>query len=297
MEFWIATPFSGRVTTPDLIRKIALEVESLGLTGITLGDHLAVPRANGDRHGYTFEALMTLSHVAAITSRIKLGTAMVVAPLRNAVLLAKQVATLDQLSGGRVSLGLAAGYIEGEFTNLGADFHRRGAVLEETVELLRHLFHGDGSAFAGDLYRLDDYVVEPRPVQDRLPIVIGALQGAALDRAARLADVWSAPLEFDQWKRAADEIRERSAKLDRTVQLACELRWGTNVPGEAMPGIQIRGDSPAAMQEDIARFRDAGCERVTIGFGPTAEYQTVFIPKLRYFAEEVAQAFQQPTGS
>lgn len=292
MEFWVALPYSGRVTTAQLIREIAVEAEALGFTGLVMGDHLAVPREAGDRQGFTFESLVTLAHVAAVTERIRLGSSVIVAPLRNAVLLAKQVATLDQLSNGRVILGLGVGYNRGEFANLGADYHTRGAYTEETIHLIRHLFAGSGEPFRGRFHVLEDYQFHPTPVQGPgLPILIGGRSAPAELRAGRIGDLWSAGIEIEEWPAAAARVRAAAAEAGRRVRVGTELRWGTDVPGELAPGIQLRGETPAQLRAHVKQYEEAGCDLFIIGFGPVAEYPTSFIPKMRLFAQEVVPAF------
>lgn len=293
MEFWIATPYSGRATTPQLIRDIALEVEELGFTGLVMGDHIAVPQAQGERQGYTFESLVTLGHLAALTTTVRLGTSVIVAPLRNAVVFAKQVATLDQLSAGRVTIGVGVGYNQAEFANVGADHHTRGAYTEETINLFRHLFGGSGAPFRGRFHQLEDYCFEPRPVQGAaLPIMVGGRSEPAMDRAARLGDWWSAGMEIEEWPEAAEFVRSRAQALGRAVRVGTELRWGTAVPGEAIPGVQLRGDTYEEMRAHLRQYEQAGCDVLIIGFGPVREYRTAFIPKLRTFAREIVPAFR-----
>lgn len=292
MEFWIAAPYSGRATTPQLIRDIAVEAEALGFSGLVMGDHIAVPQAYAARQGYTFESLVTLGHVAALTKRIRLGTSLVVAPLRNAVVLAKQVATLDQLSGGRVTVGLGVGYNEGEFRNLGADYHRRGAYTEETINLFRHLFAGSGEPFRGRFFDLEDYCFEPPPLQGAaLPIMVGGRSAPAMARAGRLGDWWSAGMEVEDWPAAADFVRSCARDSGRDIKVGTELRWGTAVPGEAIPGVQVRGETFAEMRSHLRLYEQAGCDVLIIGFGPVSEYPTSFMPKMRDFAREIVPAF------
>jgi hypothetical protein len=174
MEFWLALPFADRQLSPRLLLDIGRQAEALGFTGVVTGDHIAVPRQYNDRHGFNYECLTMLAFLAAATSALRLGTSVVVASLRNPIVLAKQVATLDVLSGGRVTLGLAAGYSQREFVTLGADFSMRGAWTDETIAILRHLFAGTGEPYAGRFFELDDYTFAPLPPQGAaLPILVG----------------------------------------------------------------------------------------------------------------------------
>src|SRR5690242_2228022 len=131
-----------------------------------------------------------LGYLAACTERIGLGVAVVNLPFVSPILLAKQAATVDTLSGGRLSLGLGLGWAQEEFTASGADTERRGARAEEYIACLDAIFSGS-PAFAGDFYRVPKSEVLPRPVQQpRPPILLGGTVPAALRRAGRLADGW-----------------------------------------------------------------------------------------------------------
>src|SRR4029453_13508989 len=133
------------------------------------------------------EALMTLAHLAAVTTRVTLGTEVLVLPQREPVLVAKQVSTLDTLSGGRVRLGVGVGWQEAEYEALGQDFHTRGARMDEAIELLRAYWEHPQVDFAGKHYRATAMAMEPKPPQGRrLPIWIGGNSEAACRRVGRL---------------------------------------------------------------------------------------------------------------
>jgi alkanesulfonate monooxygenase SsuD/methylene tetrahydromethanopterin reductase-like flavin-dependent oxidoreductase (luciferase family) len=116
-------------------------------------------------YGRVFEPLVALAYVASQTRRIKLGTSVIVLPMRNPFVVAKQVATLDALSGGRVILGLAVGWSTEEFANVHAEFHGRGARLEESIRLFRHLWSGSRAGFEGPFYAYAGGVFDPVPSQ------------------------------------------------------------------------------------------------------------------------------------
>jgi len=139
------------------------------------------------------EALMTLSYIAAVTSRVTLGTDVLVLPQRQPTLVAKQVSTLDTLSGGRVRLGVGVGWQESEYEALGEDFHTRGARMDEAIAVLRACW-GDAQVDVSEKhYRLVAMGMEPKPPQGRrLPIWIGGRSEAAYRRVGRLGDGWLA---------------------------------------------------------------------------------------------------------
>jgi probable F420-dependent oxidoreductase len=137
------------------------------------------------------EALMALSYMAAVTTRVTLGTEVLVLPQRHPTLVAKQVSTLDTLSGGRVRLGIGVGWQESEYEALGEDFHTRGARMDEMIRLLRTYWNDSQVDFQGQYYKITAIGMEPKPPQgSRLPIWIGGRSARALRRVGELGDGW-----------------------------------------------------------------------------------------------------------
>jgi alkanesulfonate monooxygenase SsuD/methylene tetrahydromethanopterin reductase-like flavin-dependent oxidoreductase (luciferase family) len=176
VKFGLSLRNTGTGSSLEAIEAGAETAEHLGWETVWTTDHVLVPHSAAVEYGRTFEAIATLAWVGARHPRLKLGTSVIVVPQRNAVLLAKELATLDVLSDGRLIAGVGIGWSEGEFANLGvADrFHRRGAYLDETIRLWRHLWSGSADPFEGDFHAFRDFVFGPVPVQgERLPIVVG----------------------------------------------------------------------------------------------------------------------------
>ena len=195
MDYGIALPNFPAGASPEGIAAAAEVADRLGFKGLWTTDHVIVNRASTAEYGRIFEAILTLAWVGARYPRLKLGTSVIVVPQRNAVLLAKELATLDALSGGRVIAGVGVGWNEKEFANLGAAdrFHVRGAYLDETIRLWRHLWSGSGEPFRGRFHDLDDFVFEPLPEQGaELPIWVGGGSDAACRRAGTLGEGWHA---------------------------------------------------------------------------------------------------------
>ena len=134
------------------------------------------------------DPLVWLTWVAAHTKKVRLGTGVLILPLRNPVVLAKEIATLDAMSGGRVELGIGVGWLEEEFAALGVPFERRGERTDEYIEVLRALWSPGPTSAAGPIVRFDDMVSSPDPVQSSVPIVVGGHSHAAARRAGRLGD-------------------------------------------------------------------------------------------------------------
>ena len=176
---------------PEGIEAAAEAAERLGWQTAWTTDHVLVPQASKADYGAIYDVVVTLGWVGAKFSNLKLGTCVVVVPMRNAVVMAKDLATLDSLVGGRLVVGVGVGWNRVEFGSVGVQelFHVRGAYLDETIALWRHLWSGASEPFEGRFHQLTDFVFGPLPSQGgNLPIVIGGRSDAALRRAARLGN-------------------------------------------------------------------------------------------------------------
>ena len=182
------------------VARMAQEIEEIGYDHIDVFDHVVMgyPMAGRPPGPYTptmpiLEALMTLSYVAAVTTRVTLGTEVLVLPQRDPTLVAKQVSTLDTLSEGRMRLGVGVGWQESEYEALGETFRTRGARMDEAITLLRTWWSERQIDAAGPHYPVTAMAMEPKPPQGRrLPIWIGGMSEAAWRRVGRLGDGWLA---------------------------------------------------------------------------------------------------------
>jgi probable F420-dependent oxidoreductase len=210
---------------PEGVLRLARAIESIGYDHIDIFDHVVMGypiegRAPGlyNPEIPILEALMALSYMAAVTSRVTLGTEVLVLPQREPTLVAKQVSTLDTLSGGRVRLGIGAGWQESEFEALGTDFKTRGARMDEAIALLRAYWADKQVSFEGRHYRAVAMSLEPKPPQGGgLPIWIGGYSEAAYRQVGRLGDGWLASrvTDADDARRAIDRIRHHAAAAGR----------------------------------------------------------------------------------
>ena len=210
---------------PDAVRRFARGVEQIGYDHIDMFDHVVMGfpiegRAPGPYPASMpiLEALMTLSHVAAVTSRVTLGTEVLVLPQRQPTLVAKQVSTLDTLSGGRVRLGVGVGWQESEYDALGEDFHTRGARMDEAIRLLRACWSDAQVDVSEKHYQLVAMGMEPKPPQGRrLPIWIGGRSEPAYRRVAQLGDGWLAGgmPDAESTRRAIVSIRRHAEAAGR----------------------------------------------------------------------------------
>jgi probable F420-dependent oxidoreductase len=184
----------------DAVRRFARTVEEIGYDHIDIFDHVVMgyPMEGRPPGPYAaqmpiLEAFILMSHIAAVTSRIGLGTEVLVLPQRHPTLVAKQVSTLDTLSGGRIRLGVGVGWQESEYEALGENFKDRGKRMDEAIELLRAYWGDERVDFKGTYYPMTAMAMEPKPPQGRkLPIWVGGLSEAAFRRAGKYGDGWLA---------------------------------------------------------------------------------------------------------
>jgi probable F420-dependent oxidoreductase len=209
----------------EAVRHFARAVEEIGYDEIDMFDHVVMGHPIEGRPPGPYqptmpilEALMTLAHVAAVTSRIGLGTEVLVLPQREPTLVAKQVSTLDTLSGGRVRLGIGVGWQEAEYDALGVDFHTRGARMDEAIALLRAYWSDARVDVEGTHYRATAMSMEPKPPQGRrLPLWIGGSSEAAYHRVGRFGDGWMGGGVSDaaSARRAIESIHRHAEKAGR----------------------------------------------------------------------------------
>jgi probable F420-dependent oxidoreductase len=183
---------------PIAIRDYGQTVESLGLSYVDAYDHIlgANPHRPGGWHGpYTFESsflepFVLFSYTAAFTKNLRFATNIIILPQRQTALVAKQAATLDVLSGGRVRLGVGLGWNEVEYTALNENFHNRGRRIEEQIKVLRAMWTQPLVDFQGRWHKILDAGINPMPIQRPIPIWMGGTAEKALRRIARVADGW-----------------------------------------------------------------------------------------------------------
>ena len=206
----------------------AKALEDMGFASLWLPDHVVVFEQYAPNYGYSenglppyaprqgwFDPLFGLAAMAATTSRIRLGTNILILPQRNPVLLAKEVVALDHLSGGRIDLGVGLGWSPEEAAALGVPFERRGARCDDYIRAMTCLWTDEVATYQGEFVSFTGAVQLPKPVQSpRPPVIIGGQTPAALRRAARLGDGWSS------WMLPPEEIEDTLARLDDECEQA-----------------------------------------------------------------------------
>jgi probable F420-dependent oxidoreductase len=217
------------------LRDAGIAAEQAGFTGIALTEH-PVPGARwlGSGGHQSLDPLVALGYVAGATTTLRLHTNLVVAPYRNPFLLAKAAATVDMLSGGRLTLGLGAGYQKTEFHALGVDFEERNALFDEILDALPLHWSGESFSFAGRHFNARDVIARPRPTQNPIPIWIGGNSRLSRRRAATKAQGWmpmmggpqlvktarTAPIEsLEQLAGMITEVKDAALEAGRTASL------------------------------------------------------------------------------
>ena len=214
MKFGVCVPNYGETLSVEGIRAVGMEAEKLGYDSIWTTDHLLMPKNSGTPYERIVDAISTLVYLAPLTSRVKLGISSLILGMRNPVVVAKQLASLDAFSGGRVLVAMASGWNENEFSFVGSDFHTRGKRLDEGIRLIQSLWNGE-SEFQSKILsqKFKEAVFEPKPVSKKLEIWIGGASEAAMKRAITLGDAWHPNLyPIDAFTKLVSQFRELSPK-------------------------------------------------------------------------------------
>ena len=258
MDIGVSLPSLGPLATAQALTAVATRAEALGFGSVWVSEHIALPMDYASRYPYSgsgrasfapqaswLDPFLALTVAAAATSRVRLGTSVLILPLRPPLLVAKAAATLDQLSGGRLVLGVGSGWLREEFEVLGVPFELRGRLTDEAIATLR-------ACWGDDPVRLDGrppFAMSPKPVHGAaLPIVCGGHTDAALRRIARYADGWQPIIDPDGFAARRDVLERfmRNAGRDPTTL------WLGVRPGR---------DNPLG-RELLRRYADAGATTV-----------------------------------
>jgi probable F420-dependent oxidoreductase len=253
----------GSMSQPHHLVAAARTAEGAGFDSVWAGEHIVlpdpqVPPSPMSPQDPALESLLALTWAAAHTTTIRLATGIVILPQRNPVVLAKQVATLDVLSGGRVTLGVGVGYLEPEFRALGANFAERGVVTDEYLDAMRTLWYDEHPEFHGrfaDFAGIDAY---PRPLQEPIPLVVAGHSPPAYRRAVARAHGWYGYwLTPDDVAQALASLRAAAARVERPVELG-ELEISVTPRGRITP-------------EQAAGFAEVGVHRLVPRSPPTPD--------------------------
>jgi probable F420-dependent oxidoreductase len=231
MKFGVCVPNYGESSSPEALRTVALEAERGGCDSLWTTDHILMPRNSGTPYERIFDSITTLAYLAPITNRVKLGISSLIIAMRNPVVVAKQLATIDNLSGGRLMLAIGVGWNEKEFVHLGSNFHNRGKRVDASIRLIRALWKGD-TGFKSRVLGVEfsDAVFEPHSIRKHLSIWIGGTSTAAMKRAVALGDAWHPNVQpLDQFTKLVSEFRGISPEAE-TKEIC--VRIGINTKAE-----------------------------------------------------------------
>jgi probable F420-dependent oxidoreductase len=215
----------GASSGADTLARAARAAEAAGFESVWAGEHVVlpdpqVPPSPMAPQDPALDPLLALAWAAAHTSTLRLATGIVILPQRNPVVLAKQVASLDVLSGGRLTLGVGVGYLEPEFRAVGADFEHRGAITDEYLEAMHHLWYDPHPEFHGRFADFAGVDAHPRPVQQPIPIVIGGHTKHAYRRAVARGQGWYGfSVTPETLARSLDQLRAAGSEMTRPAEL------------------------------------------------------------------------------
>ena len=288
MDYGLCLPNFRDGSSREGMEAAAEVAERLGWSTVWTTDHLLVAQEDADDYGRIYEAVLSLAWLGARYDRVRLGTSVIVVPYRNAVILAKELATLDSLSGGRLVAGVGVGWSKDEFANLGiADrYHVRGAYLDETIELWRHLWSGSTEPFHGRFHTIDDFTFAPLPEQGAaVPIVVGGRAEGALRRAGALGDWYhSSATSAAKYADRIPVIRAAAEAAGRPMP-RLTARAYTEFGAATNDWYAIRG-TPEEMAAEVRAFEAIGVDHVAVWFDATDPAEVTALAER--FARDVA---------
>lgn len=262
---------TGPCANPEVAAEVARAAEAAGLDSVWTGEHVVLPDPQAPPSPAPPEMPMldpaaSLAFLAGHTSTLRLATGIIILPQRNPVVLAKELASVDVVSGGRLLFGLGAGYLRPEFDAIGASFDDRGARTSEAIEVLRALWTQENPHFEGRFWSFAGIQARPRPVQKpHPPIVVGGHSPPAYRRAVAQGNGWYGfALDLDAARASLEGLREAAKRVERPAALG-ELEISVT------PSIPLDADA-------VAGYADLGVDRlVPIARGSSAEKQVAFV--------------------
>jgi probable F420-dependent oxidoreductase len=293
MKFGVTIPNNWGIEDPKQVLAFGPLAEKLGYDSVWVMDHLfnnGYIRERLDNKPY-YHPLATLSYLSATTSRVLLGTSVLVLPYHNPVELAKYTATLDQMSGGRVTLGVGVGAMTPEFEALGIPLGQRGSLTNECIAIMKELWTSPDPTYHSRRWNFSDLKFSPKPVQKpHIPLWIGGSSPGALKRAATLGDGWHpSGVSAEDYSISRRGIEELARAAGRDPQ---SLTWSARVEVEAHGSpssdraagrARIPGDDPDQMIAGIAAYQNAGVDHIVLALN------TGDADRIRELMEVIAQ--------
>jgi probable F420-dependent oxidoreductase len=321
MRFGFALPGRGPLARPDVLVKLAEKADALRYSSIFVTDHVVIPvtyestypyassgRPAGDWSQGYMEPLALMSFLAGATSRVRLGTSVLVIPYRNPVVTAKMLATLDVLSGGRVILGAGVGWLREEFEALSSPpFAERGRVTDEYLRLMRECWTREPVEWSGTHYRMAPMSVRPKPLHGSIPIWTGGHTDAALRRAGELADGWHPighrppvdlhPAEYAEKVGVIHGWARKAGRDPQDITLSLRAPLDLVSPRAKPPGgdrVPFRGTA-AEIVQDVKDYQAVGVSDFI--FDLTPQDVRGQLATMERFAEDVRPKTLRPRGS
>lgn len=312
MQFGLGIPHAGAAAQGASIIRFAQRAEALGFESLWCGDHIILPTAGTDQYPYTddgsfarpsdvgfLETMTVLSFVAAATQRVRLGSTVIILPYRNPIVQAKMFASLDILSAGRVICGVGVGWLQKEFDTLGVPYTERGPLSDEFLALFRCLWTEEYPTFTGKFYQFDGIQMQPKPLQNPLPIWVGGHSKRAIRRTITYGQAWHPTRMTPQY--VADHIpylRQEAERAGRdpdsiTVSLKRALHFtDIGLPGDLpfRSGNAVVGTVQDAI-DDARRCQDIGIHQLTYDFRTDAIDDQIAI--MECLAERVMPAVRE----
>lgn len=291
MKFGLVLPNYGPQASRFAIIDSAISAENNGFDSVWLTDHLALPEADADVFGHIYESLTTMSYLAASTRAIKLGLSTLVLPQRNPIEVAKSLATLDNLSGGRLIVSVGIGWSKGEYENLGYEFHTRGKRMNEGIKILRTCWRGQSNvSFHGEFYQFNNMVFSPTPVQPGgPPLWVAGDSQKALKRAVGLGDGWhpnaSSPMAL---KESLHDVQSIIQIRPFTVAVRSGIFLGDHHGQE--PSTIISGTREQIIQQ-ITNYQNAGMNYAVLNFRVNSQSERE--RSIKQFMQEIAPIFKE----
>jgi probable F420-dependent oxidoreductase len=309
MEFGCVFPNRGPMATPTNLGRVAEAAEALGYDTMWLSDHIVIPTEVKSFYPYDpsgkmpfnpsepyWEPLTVIGYVAGRTSRLRLGTSVLILPYRNPIVTAKMLATLDVLSNGRVTVGAGVGWMEEEFKAIGLDtYARRGAYSDECIRIYRELWTKDNPSFQGEFHQFSNIRCEPRPVQPGgIPIWIGGHTPQAIRRAGRLGNGWQPLVQRPPADLPPAEMQEKIAQLRAFAEQAgrdpqdITLAMGSSIQftdGATTGPRSLFTGTPAHIGDTLRRYQELGIQNFRCDF-PSSSLDGL-LQAMERFATEV----------
>ena len=293
MQFGVTIPNNWGIADPQHVLAMGPVAEELGYDSIWVMDHLfnnGYIRERLDDKPY-YHPLATLSYLSATTKQVKLGTSVLVLPYHHPVELAKYAATLDQMSGGRVILGVGVGAMTEEFAALGIPFRQRGALTNECIAVMKELWTNPDPSYQSRRWSFSDLKFSPKPLQQpHIPLWIGGSSPGAKQRTATMGNGWHpSGLSPEEFRLGRQEVRQLTAAAGRdpdalTMSIRVEVEaHGRPSSARAQDRARLPGNDPEQMIAGIQAYQNAGVDHVVLALN------TGDITRIRQLMEDIAQ--------